>query len=134
MPANLAQAEIPAAADREKGRVALKAFFNITEKWGCSVQEQRRLLGDISRSTLYGYRRQPARKLDRDTMERISYLMGIYKALQILYPTAEIADTRLRRPTDDLPFNGASPMDFMLRGSMMHLAETRRYFDAHRGW
>ena len=133
MPAGLTQTQVPGAADREKGRVALKAFFNIADKWGCSVQEQRRLLGDISRSTLYGYRRHPARKLDRDTMERISCLMGIYKALQILYPTSDIADTRLRRPTDDLPFNGASPMEFILRGSMMHLADSRRYFDHRAG-
>ena len=134
MSATATQTTVLAANEREKGRVALKAFFNITEKWGCSVQEQMILLGDISRSTLYTYRRNPARKLDRDTLERISYIMGIYKALHILFPSPEIADTRIRRETSDLPFNGESPMNFMLRGSMMHLAETRRYFDAQRGW
>ena len=134
MPATATQTALPAADEREKGRVALKAFFNITEKWGCSGQEQMTLLGDISRSTLYTYRRKPARKLDRDTLERISYIMGIYKALHILFPSPDIADSRIRRETSDLPFDGESPMAFMLRGSMMHLAETRRYFDAQRGW
>ena len=129
-----AQNALPSADEKEKGRVALKAFFNITERWECTAQEQAKLLGDVARSTLYGYRRQPHRRLDRDTLERISAIMGIYKALHILYPNPEIADSRPRRETSDLPFNGDSPLAFMLRGSLLHLIETRRYFDAQRGW
>lgn len=120
--------------EEQKGRVALKAFFNITREWGCTQTQRQTLLGDIARSTLNNYAKQPALRLNRDLLERISYVMGIYKALQVLYPTRNLAARWIKSPNEALPFNGASALDFMCRGSVLHLAETRRYLDAQRGW
>ncbi|ROT99870.1 DUF2384 domain-containing protein [Marinobacter sp. R17] len=120
--------------EERRGQVALKAFFNITAEWGCTQAERQKLLGEIARSTLNNYARLPAQRLNRDLLERISYIMGIYKALQILYPTRELAARWIKAPNAALPFNGVSALAFMTRGSMMHLAETRRYLDAQRGW
>ncbi len=119
--------------ERQKGRVALKAFFNITDAWQCSVEEQRRLLGDISKSTLYDYRKLPERLLPRDVMDRISYILGIYKALRILFPTEEQANAWVRKPNDAPLFNGQPAMTRMLAGSVVDLADVRRYLDAWRG-
>lgn len=123
-----------AKTDSMRGYVALKGFFNICREWGCTQEEMMQLLGGISRSTLAKYQKLPQIKLSRDTLERISYVMGIYKSLRVMYPTAERANRRIRLETSEVPFSGTSAIDFMTRGSMRHLMETRRYFDAKRGW
>ncbi|GBO89132.1 antitoxin Xre-like helix-turn-helix domain-containing protein [Marinobacter salsuginis] len=120
--------------EAEKGRVALKGFFNITREWGCSENEQRILLGDVSRSTLQNWKKLKPIRLNRDVMERISYILGIYKSVGMLYPTKDRAIARMRLGTTDLPFAGKSAMEFMTQGSMRHLQLTRRYFDVQRGW
>ncbi|WP_166256340.1 antitoxin Xre-like helix-turn-helix domain-containing protein [Marinobacter salicampi] len=133
--ANLREKQ-PAAADAEelRGHVALKGFFNICREWDCTQEEMMQMLGGVSRSTLYKYQKLPYIKLSRDLLERISYVLGIYKSLRLMYPTAERANRRVRLPTTELPFTGTSAMDYMTRGSMRHLMQTRRYFDAKRGW
>ncbi|HXH04023.1 MAG TPA: MbcA/ParS/Xre antitoxin family protein [Candidatus Competibacteraceae bacterium] len=135
-PTNRQQRTAPPQHDnreREKGRVALKAFFNITEAWGCSPEEQRILLGGIGKTTYYKYRALPAVLLPQDTLERISYVMGIYKALRILLPTEEQANAWVRRPNQAPLFNGQSALQRMLAGRVVDLADVRRYLDAWRG-
>jgi len=118
--------------EKAKGQVALKGFFNICREWDCAQEEMMQMLGGVSRSTLAKYQKLPHVKLSRDTLERISYILGIYKALMVMYPTAERANRRVRLETSEPPFLGASALDFMAQGSMKHLMETRRYFDAKR--
>lgn len=120
--------------EAEKGRVALKGFFGVANEWGCSIEEKMILLGGVSRTTLYKYAKLPKIRLPRDTLERISLILGIYKALQVLYPTHERANLRVRLPTTEFPFAGRSAMEFMAQGSIRHLMLTRQYFDAKRGW
>ncbi|WP_016772150.1 antitoxin Xre-like helix-turn-helix domain-containing protein, partial [Pseudomonas sp. R62] len=67
----------------EAGRVALKFFFNLMEHWGCNAEQQRTLLGGVGNTTFYKYKHLPNIRLPHDTLERISYLMGIHKALSI---------------------------------------------------
>ncbi|MEX0605368.1 MAG: hypothetical protein WD623_02520, partial [Marinobacter sp.] len=57
-----------------------------------------------------------------------SYIMGIVKSLGILYPDMKRASRRLRLPSTEFPFNGKSPMSFMLTDKD-GLRLTRRYFD-----
>ncbi|WP_336367390.1 antitoxin Xre-like helix-turn-helix domain-containing protein [Marinobacter sp. C2H3] len=122
------------AIDKEKakGHVALKGFFGICREWDCTQEEMRQMLGGVSRSKLANYRKLPHVKLLRDTLERISYILGIYKSLRVMYPTAGRANRRVRLKTSEDPFAGTSALDFMARGSMKHLMEARRYFDAKR--
>jgi|TARA_B100000929_G_scaffold287197_1_gene273493 hypothetical protein len=116
------------------GRVALKSFFNIMEKWQCSAADQRVLLGGIGTTTYHKYRKLPEVRLPNDTLERISYVMGIHKALRILFSnTPEMAHEWVRRPNRAAPFNGQSALDYMLAGQVVSLADTRRYLDGVRG-
>ena len=126
----------PAAPDSEsfRGHVALKGFFNICREWDCSQEEMLQMLGGISRSTLSKYQKLPYIKLSRDTLERISYVLGIYKSLRLMYPTAERASRRVRLVTTELPFTGTSALEYMARGSMKHLMQARSHFDAKCGW
>lgn len=123
---------MPLDDEKARGRVALKGFFGICHEWGCTQEEMIQMLGGLSRSTLAKYQKLPHVKLSRDTLERISYILGIYKSLRVMYPTADRANRRIRLETSEVPFAGTSALDFMARGSMRHLMEARRYFDAKR--
>lgn len=115
-----------------KGHVALKGFFSICREWGCNQDEMMQMLGCVSQSTLADYQSLPYVQLPQDTLERISYILGIYKSLRVMYPTAERANRRVRLRTSEAPFDGMSALDFMAQGSIEHLREARRYFDAKR--
>ena len=112
----------------------LRAFVRIAEVWGLSVDEQLILLGGPPRSTFFAWRKTPERaNLSRDTLERISNLLGIYKALQILFADPAVADAWVRKPNTAAPFGGRSALDRMLAGNVSDLNAVRRYLDAVRG-
>lgn len=118
----------------EAGRVALTFFFNLMSGWQCSTAEQRVLLGSIGTTTYHKYRKLPAIRLPRDTLERISYLMGIHKSLRILFSNhPEGVYTWVRKPNQAAPFNGRSALEYMLAGRVIDLADVRRYLDGARG-
>jgi len=119
-----------AESEMAHGQVALKGFFKICREWGCSREEMAHILGGISNRILAKYETAPHLKLPQEHMERISYILGIYKATREMYPTAERANRRIRLETSEHPFSGCSAMDFMVKGSMENLVEARRYFDA----
>lgn len=119
---------------QRRSHAALQAFFNIAERWELKSAEQRTLLGDPPKSTFYKWRQSPEKaELSQDTLERISYILGIYKSLHILLPRADVADTWIRRPNTAPGFAGASALKRMLGGHVVDLADVRRYLDAQRG-
>lgn len=115
------------------GQVALKFFFNLMDKWDCTVEQQMVLLGSIGRSTLYKYRQLPEVRLPRDTMERVSYLMGIHKSLRILFGDKPSTYEWIKKANSEAPFNGSSALQMMLAGGVVDLADVRRYLDGVRG-
>lgn len=128
-----ASAPLQTAADIHLGGPALRAFFALAEAWKLSVAEQRTLLGEPPQSTFYKWKRHREGTLGRDTLERISYLLGIWKDLQILLPDPAQADTWVRAPNDAIPFGGTSALDRMLSGNVADLFVVRQYLDAQRG-
>jgi hypothetical protein len=115
------------------GGAGLRAFVNIAQAWGLSIAEQLKLLGIESRSTFFKWRRERDPRVPRDTLERLSYLLGIYKSLQILLPDAKAADEWVRRPNAAPLFGGSSALDRMLSGQVADLYVVREYLDAERG-
>ena len=71
-------ASSPAFDPDELGSAALTAFFNITAAWHLGAEEERVLLGTPPRSTFFKWKSDRASRLSSDTLERISYVMGIY--------------------------------------------------------
>jgi hypothetical protein len=115
------------------GGAGLRAFANIAKAWDLSIAEQLNLLGIASRSSYFKWRREHEPKLPRDTLERLSYLLGIYKSLQILLPDERAADAWIRKPNSAAPFGGRSALDRMLSGQVADLYVVRQYLDAQRG-
>lgn len=124
---------IPVADRRDLGGPALRTFFNIAEKWQLSTEEQLILLGRPGRSTYFRWKRDPIGPISHDVLERISYLLGIYKALHILFPDPAQADSWIRRPNSAMLFAGRSALEWMLGGNVADLYLVRQYLDAERG-
>lgn len=114
-----------------KVAAALRAFFRISEAWGLSNEQAQRLLGRPARSTFYKWKRGQAVAVPHDTIRRVSYVLGIYKALQILLKSPAQADAWVRRP--NAAFGGGSALERMLGGDVTDLAAVRRYLDTVRG-
>lgn len=128
--AKCAVSEVDNIDTPEAGRVALKFFFGLMEHWNCTPNQQRLLLGSISTTTFYKYKRQPAVRLSHDTLERISNLMGIYKTLSIIFGNSrERAYTWVSRENTAAPFNGQTVLKYMLAGRVVDIADVRRYLD-----
>jgi hypothetical protein len=123
----------PADYDRKAlSGPALRTFFRIAEAWDLSNDEQMTLLG-AERSTYYKWKRKRDGLLSKDTLERISYILGIYKALHILLPNDQAADSWIRRSNTAPVFGGKSALDRMLSGQVSDLYVVRQYLDAQRG-
>jgi antitoxin Xre/MbcA/ParS-like protein len=132
--ANPSALNIASFDPEQLGSTALTAFFEITGSWGLTTEEERQLLGNPPRSTFFKWKSERAAKLTPDTLERISYVMGIYKALRILLPTEASANAWVKKPNSAPLFGGRSALDRMLGGRVIDLADVRRYLDAERGW
>lgn len=124
-----------APTEREISRVAVKLFFGITQEWDLTDEQRCTLAGLNTRTTLLNWRRgldsdKPV-KLSKDTLERLSYISGIYKAIQLLFSEPQQWKDWVRKPNRD--FGGASILDRMLGGHIADLVDVRRYLDGWRG-
>ena len=118
---------------RKASSPALRTFFRIANAWKLENREQMALLGNPPRSTFFRWRRAKGVVLPKDTLERLSYIFGIYAALQVLLPRAEAADAWIRKPNAAPLFGGRSALDRMLSGQVGDLFLVRQYLDAQRG-
>jgi len=126
--------DLQAKEERERlSPGALKAFFNIMERWRVRDEDARQLLGGVTNGPYYEMKKDPGgRTLDGDRLVRISYLVGIFKALNILH-SEQLADEWVRLPNSNRIFRGATPLAFMLSGGVPAMQAVRRLLDARRG-
>ncbi len=109
---------------------ALRGFFHIMDAWGVSADDARILLGSPAERTYYAWRQGNAVRVPLDTLRRVGYIAGIYKALQILYSDPHLADGWVKRPNK--AFGEQSPLERMRGGDVTDLAAVRGYVDAAR--
>ena len=112
---------------------ALRSYFRLTAQWGLSSEQERILLGSPSRSTFYRWKRNRLGRLRKDTLERISYMLGIYRALHVLYSRDAQADGWLKRPNTAPLFGGKCALDRMLGGRVGDLYAVRQCLDSQCG-
>jgi hypothetical protein len=117
--------------DERMTAIALSAFFRLAEAWHLTTDEARTLLGQPARATFFQWKAGRHRRVPLDTIRRISWLLGIWKALQILFPVQERADAWIRRPNTLL--GGQTALQRMLAGDVTDLAEVRAILDQARG-
>lgn len=110
---------------------AIEGLFAIAEKWRLPQDKIGELLGGVPRSTMYKLR-TAAGMLRQDELTRISYVVGIYKALHILLPE-EWANRWMTQPNDNILFGGQAPIEFVIRNGIPGLEQVRSLLDAARG-
>jgi hypothetical protein len=113
-------------------RSALQGFFKLASAWQLREEEARELLGGMSASTYYEWKKKPERVLEVDRITRISYLLGIYKSLHILYDDA-LADEWIKLPNTNALYGGRTPLAVMMSGGLIAMQTTRKLLDARRG-
>lgn len=111
---------------------AVRTAFNILDAWQLTSKQARTLLGLPAR-TYYDWLKRAPRKPDRDKVERISYILGIWKDLQILFPNREFARRWPISPNDAPLFHGQAPIEIMLSGRVADLYRVRALLDGWRG-
>lgn len=117
-----------------ENEVVWKSLAALIKRFDFKEKEALILMGDMPRSTYTTGLRNRSIKLDRDKKERISYLLGIYKALRLLFDDSSQALSWINRENELPPFNGKTPKEYMLEGSIVRLAEVRKFLDYWRGY
>ncbi|HZN26533.1 MAG TPA: antitoxin Xre/MbcA/ParS toxin-binding domain-containing protein [Burkholderiales bacterium] len=126
-------ADLSSKSERERlSRSALRGFFRMIERWKIRDEDARELLGGLSSSAYYDWKKNPDRVLDVDRIMRISYLTGIYKALHILYGE-KLADQWVKLPNTNTIFGGGTPLAYMIGGGLVAMQTVRKLLDARRG-
>jgi hypothetical protein len=96
------------------------------------LPEFQRTRGGISSGSFYGLKNRAAKTLGQDQLTRISLLIGIYKALNILY-SQKLADAWIALPNTNPMFGGDSPLIYAKRGGIPAFLRVRQLLDARRG-
>jgi uncharacterized protein (DUF2384 family) len=128
MTANLQLASERIPTDRQS--LAVQGFFGIMTHWNVDNNTARVILGSPAERTYFEWKRGKVSRVSSDTLRRIGYVAGIWKALQIIYSNPEHADTWVRRP--NRAFGNQTPLARMAAGDVTDLAAVREYVDAAR--
>lgn len=127
---SLALQSVAERMSAERQGLALEGFFSIMNRWGVDPTTARRLLGSPAERTFYEWKKAKAGRLPEDTLRRIGYMAGIWKALQIVYSDPQLADSWVKRA--NAFFGGQTPLERVAAGDVTDLAAVRSYIDAAR--
>lgn len=120
------------AVQEKLSPAANRAFFSVATHWKLRDEDARSLLGGLSNGSFYQLKRSVSKTLDQDKLTRISLLVGIFKALNILYST-KLADAWVQLPNTNPIFAGESPLAHMRKGGVPSMIRVRQLLDARRG-
>lgn len=105
-------------------------YVNIMKAWNVGDEDARRLLGGVSAESYEVMKsKESTDTLNEDQLKRVSYLVGIYKALRTLHGD-KIATTWMTRPNDNNIFGGMTPLAYCVKEGMPGLATVRKLLDA----
>ena len=111
---------------------AIVAFFSVVDKWQLRNEDAMAMLGGISHGRYFELKRHRKGLLSQDELTRISLLIGIFKALNILFGQ-RLANQWTSRPNSNPMFNGAPPLQYLSRGGVPAMIGVRRLLDSRRG-
>lgn len=115
----------------------LRTFLTIADLWDLTEKDRLAVLGQPSRSAYYGWVKKAVDggdlTLGVDVLLRISAVLGIHKALTILFHDPDQAMIWLRGAHQGIPFSGQAPLALATSGTQDGLLSLRRYLDAWRG-
>ena len=114
----------------QEAAAMFRASLNLFQLWGVNDEQAATIL-DLPRRTFARWKAGEVGRIGRDGKARLSNLMGIHKALKIIFRDAARGYAWIKAPNQ--AFGGASALDVMLGGELTDLMRVRRYLDAERG-
>lgn len=130
MTRNLSDEFIAIQSNPEVSGIVLPVIFEILSKWSFGVEDQMIVLGLSEEQALHYWKAHPEDvEMMPDLIERISYMLGIFKSLEVLLQDPQIADNWLSTPNDNKLFNGEPPKSLLLSGTLADLATVRNFLD-----
>ncbi|HEJ4267109.1 MULTISPECIES: MbcA/ParS/Xre antitoxin family protein [Stenotrophomonas] len=108
---------------------AIRAFFNLAAAWQLTEQERYSLLGEPDTTDYETWRLGLPERVTPEVVYRVSYMLGIYRALHTIFPDAGQADGWLKRPNKDKMFGGRSALDVMIADGPAGMMRVRDYLD-----
>lgn len=127
-PADLSNKDV----QKRLGPAAVRGYLRICELWELRDEDARQLLGGISNGAFYELKRKARGTLDQDRLTRISILVGIFKALNILYGR-KLADRWIQLPNENAMFSSETPLAYMTKGGLPAMLRVRQLLDSRRG-
>ncbi len=121
-----------ATTRRRLSQPAIEAFFAIVDKWELRNEDAMALLGGVSHGRYYELKKNRKGLLSQDELTRISLLIGIFKALNILF-SQKLANQWTSRPNTNAMFQNAPPLELLVRGGVPGMIGVRRLLDSRRG-
>ncbi|MGV3481029.1 MAG: MbcA/ParS/Xre antitoxin family protein [Sphingobium sp.] len=115
---------------QKEGEAMFRAVLNLFGKWSVTDDQAAALL-DMPVRTYRRWKAEGPGRLSRDGRARLSNLMGIHKALRMIFNEAQRGYAWVRAANQG--FAGASALDVMLGGELTDIMRVRRYLDAERG-
>lgn len=125
-----ASAAAPAITDAE-GEAMARAVVRLFALWGLTDAQACVLLGELSPRSYARWKTGDFGRIGRDLKARLSSLMGIHKALRIIFAEPARGYAWVKRA--NAAFGGRSALDVMLQGDLVDLVRVRRFLDAERG-
>ena len=116
--------------DQQARRAALDTVFNILKAWGLSEDDEAAVLGQPDSDALRAWKAGKGPEVGEEAVLRISYVLGIFKAINILLPVRDRADAWISKPNAAPIFGGRSALDRMTDGGLEDLKVVRQYLDA----
>ena len=111
---------------------ALRGFFRLVERWSLRDADAKQLLGGVTNGPYYEMKKRPdERVLAVDTLLRISYLLGIFEALNSLHGQP-LADEWISLPNSNRIFGGGTPLGYLIQGGLPAMSTVRRLLDARQ--
>jgi Protein of unknown function (DUF2384) len=111
---------------------AIKGLLRIAKRWKLRDEDTRALLGGISSGSFYALKNLARKTLNEDQLTRISLLIGVYKALNIVY-SQKLANAWITLPNTNPMFGGDSPLNYIKKGGIPAFLRVRQLLDSRRG-
>lgn len=113
-----------------EGAAMFRAAVKLFGHWGMTDAEAATVL-DLPGRTYARWKSASPGRLGRDGKARLSNLMGIHKALRIIFMEPRRGYEWIKKP--NTRFQGKSVLDVMLGGELTDLMRVRRAVDDERG-
>ena len=113
-----------------EGAAMFRAAVNLFRLWQLTDEQAATLL-DLPLTTYRRWTAGSLGRIGRDGKARLSNLIGIHKALRIIFTEKQRGYDWIKAP--NAAFAGRSALQVMLGGELSDLMRVRRYLDAERG-